>query len=42
VAGAIIMDFPIFDRVEKNFYEFVADDDYLIVDADREVIKLFK
>jgi predicted aconitase with swiveling domain len=42
VAGAIIMDFPIFDRVEKNFYEFVADDDYLIVDADREVIQLFK
>lgn len=42
VAGAIIMDFPIFDRVEKKFYEFVADDDYLIVDADREVIQLFK
>lgn len=42
VAGAIIMDYPIFDRVEKKFYEIVANDDYFAVDADREVIQLFK
>ncbi len=42
VAGAIIMDYPIFDRVEKNFYKIVTNGDSFAVDADREVIQLFK
>lgn len=42
VAGAIIMDYPIFDRVEQKFYTIVANGDSFAVDADREVIQLFK
>lgn len=40
VAGAIIMEIPMVDRVDPEFYTIVKDGDRIRVDADREVIEI--
>ncbi len=40
VAGAIIMEIPMVDRVDPEFYKIVKDGDRIRVDADREVIEI--
>ena len=42
VAGTIVMDYPLFDRVSREFYDQVANGDYVKIDAPREVIELVK
>ena len=40
VAGAIIMEIPMVDRVDPEFYTIVKDGDRIRVDADREGIEI--
>ncbi len=42
VAGTIVMDYPLFDRVDSEFYDQIENDDYVRVDADKELIYLGK
>jgi predicted aconitase with swiveling domain len=42
VAGTIVMDYPLFDRVDREFYNQIENDDYVRVDADQERIHLAK
>jgi len=42
VTSAIIMEIPLVDRVEKEFYQRVEDGDYLCVDADKGIITITK
>lgn len=42
VASAIIMEIPMVDKVEKQFYQKVKNGDYVKVDADRGIIELIK
>ena len=42
VAGTIVMDYPLFDRADKGFYEDVENDDFIKIDADRGLIMLMK
>ena len=42
VAGTIVMDYPLFDKVDNRFYEIVENEDYLKIDADKNMIYLDK
>ncbi|HHT62318.1 MAG: aconitase X swivel domain-containing protein [Bacillota bacterium] len=42
VTSAIIMEIPLVDRVEKEFYQKVVNGDYLFLDADRGEIIIKK
>jgi predicted aconitase with swiveling domain len=42
VAGTIVMDYPLFDRVDKEFYVHIENGDYVRIDANRELIMLVK
>lgn len=42
VSGAIVMEVPLVDSVEKGFYETVQDGDIVIVDADQEMVTVQK
>lgn len=42
VAGTIVMNYPLFDRVDSEFYNQIDNDDYVKVDADKERIHLLK
>jgi predicted aconitase with swiveling domain len=42
VAGTIVMNYPLFDRVDGEFYDQIDNDDYVKVDADKERIHLLK
>ena len=42
VAGTIVMDYPLFDRADRGFYEQIENDDYIKIDADKEHIHLVK
>ena len=41
VAGAIIMEIPMVDRLPEEFYETVKDGDTLLVNADEGYIELY-
>ncbi len=41
-AGTIVMDYPLFDRADSGFYDQIENDDYVKVDADKELIHLLK
>lgn len=40
VSSAIIMEIPMVDRVEQEFYEIVKDGDRILVDADNGIIEI--
>ena len=40
VAGAIIMEIPMVDRVEQEFYDIVKDDDMVMVNADEGYVEI--
>ncbi|MEN8245669.1 MAG: DUF126 domain-containing protein [Thermodesulfobacteriota bacterium] len=42
VAGAIVMGYPLFDRVNKGFYDAVENDDHVSIDGEEERIYLLK
>ncbi len=42
VAGAIVMGYPLFDRVDSGFYDEVENGDHVSIDADKERIYLLK
>jgi predicted aconitase with swiveling domain len=42
VAGTIVMDYPLFDRVDSEFYDHIENGDYVKVDADKGQINLLK
>jgi predicted aconitase with swiveling domain len=42
VAGAIVMGYPLFDRVDQGFYDAVENDDHVSIDAEKERIYLLK
>ena len=42
VAGTIVMDIPLFDRADSEFYAHLANGDYAIIDANKELIHLIK
>ena len=42
VAGAIVMGYPLFDRVESDFYDAVEKGDLVGIDAEKEQIYLLK
>ena len=40
VSSAIIMEIPMVDKVDPEFYEVVKDGDIVRVDADNEIIEI--
>lgn len=40
VAGAIIMELPMVDRLPRDFYDTVKNDDLLLVDADEGTVEI--
>ena len=42
VSSAIIMEVPMVDRVEPEFYETVKDGDRIVVDADQGFIEILE
>lgn len=40
VSSAIIMEIPMVDRVEPEFYETVKDGDWILVDADKGIVEI--
>lgn len=42
VASAIIMEVPLVDQVDRKFYEMISELEQVEVDADKEIIRIFK
>jgi predicted aconitase with swiveling domain len=42
VASAVMLNIPLVDRVDEEFYKQVENDSYVNVDADKEVVTLIK
>lgn len=40
VAGAIIMEIPMVDRIDQEFYDIVKDDDMVLVNADEGYVEI--